>query len=214
MRRSNAPVSEALREDVLAGVLPPGTPLIQEELSVRYGVSRIPVREALLRLEADGLAQQEGKRGLVVAALSATEAEDLWMMRVRLEPLALELAFEHISKAVLGQAEDLLDAMDGQDDPAARGRANWEFHRTFYAPSGRQRLLATLEALHLQADRYMRFQFNVIDNRRQSHAEHLAMIAALRAGDLPRACEVLARHIEVAGKQLVRTIRKSMRQGG
>lgn len=210
MRPPNTLVAEAIREDVLRGELAPGTPLIQENLSARYGVSRIPIREALVRLEADGFARQEGKRGLVVAPLCAEEAEDLWMMRARLEPLALEMAFPFITKRVLGEAEDLIDEAERQGtDPAGLSRVNWLFHRTLYEQGNRQRLLVTLESLHLQADRYMRFQYDVMHHSPDSRGEHMAILDALRIRDLERACAGLVRHIEEAGRELVKTLRAS-----
>jgi DNA-binding GntR family transcriptional regulator len=212
LRPPNTLVAEAIREDVLRGELPPGTPLIQENLSARYGVSRIPIREALVRLEADGLAQQEGKRGLVVAPLRADEAEDLWMMRARLEPLALEMAFPFLTKSVLGEAEDLIDGAEHLgNDPAKLSHVNWLFHRTLYERGNRQRLLVTLEALHLQADRYMRFQYDVMNHSPNSRAEHMAILDAIRARDLECACLGLMRHIEDAGRELVATLRNSPR---
>jgi DNA-binding GntR family transcriptional regulator len=212
LRPPNTQIAEAIREDVLRGELPPGTPLIQENLSARYGVSRIPIREALVRLEADGLALQEGKRGLVVAPLRADEAEDLWMMRARLESLALELAFPFLTKRALGEAEDLIDEGERlDDDPAKLSHVNWLFHRTLYEAGNRPRLLTTLEALHLQADRYMRFQYDVMNHSPHSLAEHLAILEALRARDLERASECLVRHIESAGRALVATLQKTSR---
>ncbi|MBB6099372.1 DNA-binding GntR family transcriptional regulator [Deinobacterium chartae] len=195
-------ILEALREDILSGALPPGEPLRQESLSQRYGVSRLPVRQALQRLEVEGLAHAEGRRGMVVARLDPLEAEDIALMRARLEPLALELAYPRLSKADLGRAEDLADAMQAEQDSARYGSLNWEFHRALYLPGGRPRLLATLEGLHRQADRYLRFQYHVLHHTDQSHLEHLELIRALRARHLPEALEILRGHITRAGEQL------------
>ena len=203
MQRTRPAVVDLLREDILNGTHPAGRPLTQEDLSRRYGVSRIPVREALQRLEGEGLVRLEGRRGTVVAELDASEAEDIYLMRERLEPLALRLAFPHLTKAHLGRAEDLVDAMEDEPDAARHGALNWAFHRALYEPSDRTRLLKTLDALHVHADRYMRFQFNVMDNRRRSQEEHLAILRALRGKDLPEAERLLSRHVSVAGEQLV-----------
>ncbi|KAG8149065.1 GntR family transcriptional regulator [Burkholderia catarinensis] len=210
MRPPTTLVAEAIREDILRGELPPGTPLIQENLSAKYGVSRIPIREALVRLKADGLARQEGKRGLMVAPLQADEAEDLWMMRSRLEPLALEMAFPFLTKSVLGEAEDLIDEVEHLgNDPAKQSHVNWLFHRTLYEKGNRQRLLVTLDALHMQADRYLRYQYDVMSHSPNSRAEHMAILGALRARDLEHACTILARHIEDAGRKLVAALRNA-----
>lgn len=210
MRPPNTLVADAIREDILRGELPPGTPLIQENLSARYGVSRIPIREALVRLEADGLARQEGKRGLTVAPLRADEAEDLWMMRSRLEPLALEMAFPFLTKSVLGEAEDLIDKVEHiGNDPAKQSHVNWLFHRTLYEKGQRHRLLITLDGLHLQADRYLRFQYDVMSHSSNSRAEHMEIIDSLRGRDLERACAILVRHIEDAGRKLVTALRSA-----
>jgi len=200
-------VLDLLRGDILDGVYPPGHPLVQEDLSHRYGVSRIPIREALQRLEGEGLARQEGKRGLVVARLDATEAEDIALMRARLEPLALRLAYPHLTKADLGRAEDLVDAMERETEAVRHGELNWAFHLALYEPARRPRLLHTLTLLHRHADRYMRFQYHVLRYQEQSQEEHLVLLRALRGKDLPEAERLLRRHIELAGEQLADFLR-------
>ncbi|HLG76925.1 MAG TPA: GntR family transcriptional regulator [Ktedonobacteraceae bacterium] len=196
-------ITDLLREDILSGKYRPGQPLIQEELSEHYRVSRIPIREALQHLEGEGLVRAEGKRGLVVTQLDAVEAEDIYLIRMRLEPLALQLAFPNLTKAHIGQAEDLVDAMQVETEAAQRGKLNWAFHKVLYEPAHRPYLLYTLESLHLHADRYMRFQFNVLNNQQQSQHEHVVLLQALREKNVAEAERLLRQHISFAGEQLV-----------
>lgn len=145
---------------------------------------------------------RHGRRGVAIPPLSAMEAEDLYLMRAELEPMALALCGPRLSKEIMGRAEDIVDALEVESDVLARGRLNWEFHRTLYAPSGRRRLLETLERLHHIAERYMAFQFEALNNRQVSQREHREILAACRAGDLELAAARLKAHITTAGRQL------------
>ena len=100
-------VLQAIRREILTGHRPPGAALGQEEIAASLGVSRQPVRAALQHLVAEGWAVQAGLRGLVVAPLRASDAEDLALLRAEVESLALGLASTRLTKAVLGAAEDL-----------------------------------------------------------------------------------------------------------
>jgi DNA-binding GntR family transcriptional regulator len=196
----------SIREDILMGVLPTGIPLAQEELAVRYGVSRQPIRSALETLFSEGLLTRHGRRGLAVLPLSAIEAEDLYLMRAELEPMVLKLGAPYLTKEVLGRAEDILDALDRETRVLQRGRLNWEFHKTLYELSRRPRMLDTLERLHQHAERYMSFQFDVLNNRDASQKDHRDILSYCRAGEIDRAANLMRAHVVKAGQQLVQAL--------
>jgi DNA-binding GntR family transcriptional regulator len=196
----------SLRQDILMGTFPAGIPVAQEDLAARYGVSRQPIRSALDALYSEGLLVRHGKRGLAVPSLSAVEAEDLYLMRAELEPLALTLGAPHLTKEVLGRAEDVLDALDTETGVLERGRLNWEFHKTLYEVGRRPRMLDTLERLHQHAERYMSFQFDTLNNHEVSQKDHRDILKACRAGDIDRAAGLMRTHVVKAGRQLVQAL--------
>lgn len=195
-------VEEALRQAILSGALAGGTPLRQEELAATFRTSRMPVREALRRLEAQALIDFFPHRGAVVAEISAAEAADNTAVRAALEPMALKLSAPHLTAADLDAAEALCAAMDGGGDIAAVGALNRRFHMTLYARAGRPRLLALTESHLAGADRFIRFHYAHHERQRQiSQDEHRAIVAACRVGDVGRACAILTAHIEEAGER-------------
>lgn len=195
-------VEATLREAILTGVIAPGTPLRQEELAETFGVSRMPVREALRQLEARALAEFHPHRGAVVAEISAADGADIGAIRMALEPMALRLSLPGLTAADLDQAEDLIAEMDGEADPGRMGELNRRFHMTLYARAGRPRLLALTEQHLLAADRYLRFQFAALGYLPQSQDEHRALLAACRAGDADEACRLVTEHVGQAAEQL------------
>ncbi|WP_018467327.1 GntR family transcriptional regulator [Calidithermus timidus] len=201
-------VAQQLRERILGGQYPGGTTLRQEELAEEMGVSRMPVREALRQLAAEGLLVLQPHRGAVVAELSIAELEEIYEMRAVLEPLALRLAIPRLGKGQLGEAEDALDEAGREHDGQRLSELNWKFHAALYRPANRPRLLSTIELLHLNADRYMRMILTVVHHREQSDREHRALLEACRRQEVEQASSLLKRHIIEAGQRLVQFLKE------
>lgn len=195
-------VEATLREAILTGAIAPGTPLRQEELAETFGVSRMPVREALRQLEARALAEFHPHRGAVVAEISATDAADIGAIRMALEPMALRLSLPSLTEGDLIQAEELIAEMDGEADPGRMGELNRRFHMTLYGRAGHPRLLALVEQHLLAADRYLRFQFAALGYHPRSQDEHRALLATCRARDEAAAERLVAGHVGEAAAQL------------
>ncbi|WP_043320206.1 GntR family transcriptional regulator [Microbulbifer sp. HZ11] len=202
-----------LKLDLQRGHFAPGTPLKQAEIAKRYGVSRIPVRDALARLKAEGWLCTHGKRGLAVPALAPQEAEDLYLMRMHLEPLLLERAAPNLNGEIIGRARDILDAMDKNPvlDASALGQHNWQFHTTLYRAAERPALFHTVEQLQRQCERYIGYQNRTLDYQSTSQEEHHRLLDLLQQGDCAPACALLEQHIAAAGRLLVQHL--SDRQG-
>lgn len=160
-------VTRVLRQAILDGVLSGGSMLRQEELARKFGVSRVPIREALLKLEGEGLVETQPRRGVVVTALSAEDFEEILEMRIALESLALRWAAPRFrpedaaaAREILARAEAGLHAAGGPDllreFESRWGDLNWEFHRRLYLAGNRPRLMATLENLHQLFARHLR----------------------------------------------------------
>ena len=137
-----------IRALILNGTFQPGQALRQEALSEQLSVSRTPLRHALQSLAEDGLVETIGYKGARVAKLDAGMVDDLFEMRLLLEPLALKSALSHFTKLDLAEAEMALDAAEADEDPSKLSELNWDFDSALYRPSNRQTLLRTIEQLN------------------------------------------------------------------
>jgi len=189
-------VAGGLRGAILGGVLAGGDPLRQEELADRFGVSRIPVREALRQLEGEGLVEFYPHRGAVVTSLSYLEVQEITEIRVSIEPLALRRAAPLMTGDDLDRAEEILDRIDAERDlRSSWGELNWRFHEALFTPAGRPRLLSLIKAQHIAFERYIRFHLSLADYDKPQ-AEHRELLELCRRGELRQAEPLLVRHIE------------------
>ncbi len=199
-----AMVAADLRQAILSSELAAGTQLRQDHLAADYGVSHIPVREAMRRLEAEGLVTYTPRRGVFVARLSGPEAWELTEMRLALEGLAVRLS---VARATAGDFEAAAEALGAGDRSASlddRSAMNWAFHRALYAPCERPRLIKTVEGLWRQVDRYLRVVWQTADYQDRSQDEHRAILAAYRRRDVETALALTEAHIREAGEVLLR----------
>ena len=197
-------VLEAIRAEILSGKAAPGTPLRQDHLAERLGVSHIPVREALRQLEAEGLAEIRPRRGAIVTPLSANEFEELTEMRAALEPLALRFAAPHLTEKHFARARRILDHIDRDD--RQWGALNTEFHTVLYEPANKPRLVDAILRLQRSAERYLHQEADVLQNLAASQREHRKLLSLLGRGKINDACELLTEHIRVPGQKLVQTL--------
>lgn len=196
--------TDALRDRILGGSLPMGTPLRQEALAAELGVSRIPLREALLRLEAEGLVTMESHRGAVVASVRLEEVAELFELRATLES---DLTRRAVPQLALGDDRALDAAARGferavQGGPAAWGEANRTLHLALYRPAGRPCTLEVITRLHAQSDRLLRLQLSLTKGVARAVREHRAIVLAAQARDAEGAAHLVERHILEAGRTL------------
>lgn len=201
---------EGIRERILDRTYAEGEQLRQDVLAADFGVSRIPVREALRQLEAEGLVTFSPHRGAVVSSLSIAEIDELFALRARLETILLRRAVPLLTEEVVERAEEILNEYDAafrERDVAAWGDLNWQFHSTLYSAAGRPVTMAVVERLHLHTNRYARMQLALTRGEARAHKEHAQILAAARKGDASRAASLLSAHILGAGRSLVRFLR-------
>lgn len=197
-----------LREAILRGILTAGQQLRQDEIARELGVSHIPVREALRQLEAEGLVRLRPYRGFEVSELSPEEVEELYEIRIPLECQALRLALPHLTEEDVRRAEQVLDAIDAEDDPSVWSELNTEFHAVLYAPSRRQRLLNLIRTLRTNVDRYLRLYISVMHRKQFSQREHRRILDAVRKRDETEALRALEEHLDIACRMLVDYLRR------
>jgi len=202
-------VVNELRSRILNGQLAPGTQLLQEALAEELGVSRIPLREAFRLLSAEGLVEQKSHRSVMVSLLSAGEVEELFDIRLRLEPWLLYEAARKIDDAGLAEAERIVSEMD-QTTPDNWGSLNWRLHEVLYRAADKPTALAMVKALHDKSERYFRFQVVNAPIRKQSHKEHMQLIAFCRGRKPKQASDALEAHIKGAAQQILGIVRTFM----
>lgn len=160
------------RERILSGRLPADTPIRQDALALELGVSKIPLREALARLESDGLVVSHPNRGFIVRPLSRADAEDVFDLRLRIEPNACILGALAADQAAHDAARAAFAALDAalRNGLADIGRRNREFHLALVRPSGRGVTIETVDRLLALSERYVRVHLG--EHRRLDRASH------------------------------------------
>ena len=189
-----------LREEILSGALEPGTELQEVALSENLGVSRGPIREAIGRLEAEGLVTVRPRRGAVVRALSTEEFLEAYQVREALEVMAVRLAVPQLTDADVAELEAYIDEMTScaeRGDTQGFFEANSGFHRALFDISGNRMLVDLYRGLCSQIDRYRLRSLELRGNVQRSIAEHKAILRAARAGDVERAAHLVSEHIRV-----------------
>jgi len=195
-----------LRERILSGHLRAGDPLPEEELSRGLGISRIPLREALRRLQAEGLVTLRPRRGAVVASIDPSEVTEIAEACRLLECHALRLAHAGIDAALLERAEELVERLDRITDPAEWSQVNWSLHTTLYAPAGRPFQLRLLDSLRIRAERAMLVLVADAERRRRLNLEHREILKALRRRQRARSIELLDAHLAGGGDEALRLL--------
>ena len=192
---SSDEITVELRKNIYDGALSSGVALKQEELAERFGVSRIPIREALKRLEVEGLVRHEPNKGSVVASHSISDVIEMLDIRIGLETRALRLAIPHMNKKHLDRCEAILKRYDATSKPSSWSALNLEFHLTLYSVAGKPRLIKMIEDLVLSTQRYTRIYISHTLGRDQPQKEHYGLLQALRKGDAEKALMLLEEHI-------------------
>lgn len=197
---------DEIREAILSGHYAAGVQLRQEELADTYGVSRIPVREALFQLEAEGLVRITPQKGAIVSQLSLAEVTDVFELRVLLEPRLITASAPKL------RAEDFVDLDRIQTrygralatgDVARYGRLNAELHMVLYRRAGMPRTEQMVASLLQTSDRYTRLQLSNQGAQERAMREHGALIELCRKSDFAGAALLLAAHIGTVQSDLI-----------
>ncbi|MBK1786666.1 GntR family transcriptional regulator [Prauserella cavernicola] len=192
-------IADRLRTSIRDGGLLPGTRLVQEKLAAELDVSRIPLREALHTLAAEGLIEVLPQRGMHVAELSRADIEDLFELRLQLEPqLADEIVRgcrERDVEALRSLAEQMRDK---GADAAGRATLNYEFHRRIYELADRRLSLRFIDQLLHLVEPYSRRWVRSGHELTRIDDEHAAMVEALRTHDAELLRRVIVAHVEGA----------------
>jgi DNA-binding GntR family transcriptional regulator len=199
-------LAAALRTAIYDGQFADQEELNQVELAAFFGTSRVPIREALRQLQAEGLVQSSAHHRTVVSGLSLPELLEAVEMRAVLEAYLLRKAAHKIEKADLNRLRKLCDESSRIKDYGSQWvLKNWEFHRSLYCRSDSPRIISTIERLQLNIERYARRAGN-LQRLRQAADEHRQIVKALERKDVTRACGLLERHIMNTGEDIRRNL--------
>ena len=188
-----------IREDIVSGALQPGTPLVELAMAERYGTSRTPVREALRRLEQDGLVEP-GVRGMRVRARTSEEILEIYDVRITLEATAARWAAERRTELDLMRLRRAHERMEATDtsDAAAMAESNRRFHETVWAASHNSTLVEMLQHLNAHLVRYPATTLTREGRWATVLDEHTRLIDAIAERDAAGAAKTAEEHMAAA----------------
>lgn len=209
-RTLSSAIVERLRQEILNGTHASGAQLRQDALAGTYGVSRIPVREALFQLEAEGLVQIVPHKGAIVTTLSPEEVNDVFDLRALLEPRL----FRNSIPALTAESFILLDEIQLKFSTAIRakdllawGKLNAELHTALYSRAQLPQTSSIVSGLLQKSDRYTRVQLSSPAAMKRAEREHAELIALCKKRKVDAACELLSQHIETVRADLLRLLK-------
>jgi Transcriptional regulators len=173
---ARAVIEEKLRNAIIDGSLPSGTALRQQELATLFGVSRMPVREALRQLEAQSLLRVETHKGAVVAPLITEDAVDAYSLRILLESEALRLSIPKLTAEDLAAARSYIEQLEVETDYTQIGRLNRLFHMSLYAKTRNKRLMKLVEEGLNEEERFLRFNLSSMGLGKLSQDDHWELL--------------------------------------
>lgn len=197
-------VFEIVREEIVSGKLVKDRPIRQDALAAELGVSKIPLREALARLEQEGLLTNRANRGYFVQPMSNQQAEEIFELRFCIEPPAAARAAEVASDAERAAAREAFERLDRAaktklSEVAVRNR---EFHIALVRPSGRDLTTQMIERLTIMAERYVIAHLEPAGRDARAHVEHAQLLDAWLARDGARVGKLLTDHIHATLRDL------------
>ncbi|MEW6262443.1 MAG: GntR family transcriptional regulator [Thermodesulfobacteriota bacterium] len=196
-------VAATLRQAILKKELKPGQPLIQEELAKELNISRMPVREALMLLQNEGLIVNSPHKGAVVARFTREDIREIYQIRRLLEGYATTLAARNMTPADLAELDQLMDEMGRcLESTDHQGYAGFDqrFHQVIFRCSGNKRLVKMITGLWNSFPMYL--AYSIQGRIARSHKEQTLIVEALRRGDADRAAEFCRRQIETVYQEM------------
>jgi DNA-binding GntR family transcriptional regulator len=201
-------IARALREAIILGEILPGAPLRQDRIAAQFGVSHIPVREALKELVASGLAVFVKNRGVVVSELSADVAWELTEYRCLLEGQMARWAVPLLTSQDIAEAEEILDRLDHETRTAEILALNTAFHATIFRPANRPFFLKSIESVRTNLARYWRLAWEELGHKLRSQEEHRKIMVLCRKKDAEAVGREMEEHILETGTLIVSYLRR------
>lgn len=202
-------VATHLRDQIFSGALKPGERIDQDGLADAVGVSRLPVREALIKLEAEGMVVNLPRRGAFVALLEPEDITDHFEMYGVLSGVAAARAASLGSAALVDDLNDISSLMRKATDPDEHDRLNFRFHQLINKAGSSRRLISVLRILSDNMPSHFFTSNNEWAFRERAFAEHDQIVAAIKAGDAGGAASAITNHFRHVGEQAVHSLRSA-----
>jgi len=206
-------VADRLRDQIIRGEIPEGSQLRQNAIAAQYRVSRIPVREALRQLDAEGLITIVPNRGALVPELLPDDIEELFSIRALLEPAVLRDSIPRLTDAVLSKAEAVLGRFESdlrkEEHIGNWGRLNWQFHSLLYSGANRPHFMSIIRNVNHNGERYTLLQLYLTHGMKRANDEHHRILEFCRKREVSAACDLLREHILYAGQSLKQVVQES-----
>lgn len=210
-------VFESLREAIITGKLSPGERLMEIQMAEEMGVSRTPVREAIRKLELEGLVVMIPRKGAYVAGLSLKDIADVFEIRGALEGLAAELAAERITEEELEGLERYLVKISEETESGDLSKVvetDTDFHSLIYSASRNQRLTQIINNLREQIQRFRKTSLSYPGRMKVAVEEHRKIVEAISARNGELARNLAHEHIENAENSMMNMIKQDQKHGG
>nr|WP_254600359.1 GntR family transcriptional regulator [Burkholderia latens] len=191
---------------IVNGELQAGERLVERDLAERFGISRIPMREAIQRLEREGLLEIFRNRGAVVRMLSASDVNEIYDMRALLEGDAIYRSVKRLDDETLARAELVHRLLGESSVPRRQGELNREFHALLYSCCGNERQLKAIAELRGQVERYERLQATLLADTPSFQVEHEEILQACRERNARGARAMTIAHLESARRIVLRLV--------
>lgn len=193
-----------IKDAILKGEYKPGQQLRQDALASNFGVSRIPIREALMQLSRENLVVFSPFKGAEVASLSIQELRETFEVCFILEAAAMRYSIDVITDEQINKIERAIRGSDTAEPSllAVDGSTKWDFHQALYAVSGRSKLVALIDAQHVAAERYTRLYLHLMHDKGDSTKDHLAILQCCRLRNSAEAILILHEHLRKACQRL------------
>lgn len=197
VRNLSDQIVDLVRDRILSGEVPVDLPIRQDALAAELGVSKIPLREALARLEQDGLLRSQANRGFFVRSLSTAEAEEVYALRLKLEPEATALASERAEAEDRRLAQDMFERLDRltNDHDEGVGALNRAFHLALIRPCGQPLTINFLERLQILSERYVRKHLEPLGRHERANEEHRRLLETWLSRDKKAVAALMRAHI-------------------
>ena len=202
-------VFNTLRQAILTGEMEPGERLMEIQLANKLGVSRTPIREAIRKLELEGLVIMIPRKGAEVAHITVKDMRDVLEVRSALEELAATLACKNVTAEYIEElktANRVFEAAIVSKDVVAIVNADVAFHNIIYSMTDNQRLIQLINSLSEQMYRYRLEYIKNESSHKTLIKEHNKLIEYIENGDKEKACELIREHITNQEKDIERTI--------
>ena len=201
-------VVEVLRERILSGYIKAGEPLRQSAIAEQLNVSRIPVREALVQLEAEGLVKFEAHKGATATELSVEQVTELFELRAMIETDLLAKAIPNLREEDFKKADSVLAqlALKLEDSVAIWSELNTQFHTCLYEAANKPHTLEVVHGLNNNCDRYIRLQLLLTGGIPTAEREHRELFELCKNKDIDKATQLLREHILHAAKAIKKLV--------